>query len=158
MNLRAYQPADLPRVIDLYTASIRTLAAPYYSPEQLVAWAPDQPDVARWQARLAPLSILVAEIEGALAGFAAYTLEGYQDFLFTHPAFARRGVATRLYLQTESVLRAAGVQKITTHASLAARPFFEHHGFRVDTEECVECRGAYLRRFAMQKELQQERL
>jgi putative acetyltransferase len=158
MNLRPYQPADLPGVIDVYTASIRTLAAPYYSPEQLVAWAPDQPDVARWEARLAALSLFVAEIDGALAGFSAYTLAGYQDFLYTHPAFARRGVATRLYLQTESVLRAAGVQKITTHASLAARPFFEHHGFQVDVEECVECRGAFLRRFAMHKELRMERL
>jgi putative acetyltransferase len=96
---------------------------------------------------------LVPESEGLLAGFASYTEDGYLDLLFTHPAFARRGVATQLYLHVESVLRTAGVEKISTHASLAARSFFEHHQFQIDAEEQVERRGVYLRRFAMHKEL-----
>jgi len=45
------------------------------------------------------------------------------------------------------------VSKVTTHVSLAARAFFDRHGFQVDAEECVECRGTYLRRFAMHKAL-----
>jgi putative acetyltransferase len=54
-------------------------------------------------------------------------------------------------------LRAVSVQRVTTHASLAARPFFDRHGFQLDAEESVECRGAYLRRFAMHKQLPSER-
>ena len=65
---------------------------PVFSPEQIAAWAPVPPDAARWQERLAHLHTLVAEFDGVLAGFASYTGEGYLDFLFTHPAFARRGV------------------------------------------------------------------
>ncbi len=153
MNERAYQPTDLPGVMEVYTASIRTLAASCYSPEQLAAWAPVPPDAGRWRERLAPLHTIVAEWDGALAGFASYTHAGYLDFLFTHPAFARRGVASRLYQRVESALRAVGAPIITAHVSLAARPFFDRQGFRLDAEECVECRGAHLRRFAMHKPL-----
>ena len=115
------------------------------------------PDAARWQERLAPLDTIVAESDGILAGFVSYTQEGYLDFLFTHPAFARRGIATSLYQRVEAALRAVSVPKVTSHVSLAARPFFERHGFQVDAEERVECRGVYLRRFAMHKQLRDER-
>jgi putative acetyltransferase len=153
VNERLYEPGDLPRVVEVYTASIRSLAAPYYSPEQIAAWAPAVHDAAHWQQRLTRLHTIVAESDGVLAGFASYTDEGYLDFLFTHPAFARRGVATRLYQRVESALRALGICGVTTHASLAARPFFDRQGFQIDAEECVECRGVYLRRFAMHKQL-----
>lgn len=143
--------------MEIYTAAIRTLAAPYYPPEVIAAWAPVPPDAARWQERLAPLHTLVAESDGVPAGFASYTDAGYLDFLFTQPAFARRGVATRLYRRVESALLAAGAPRVTAHVSLAARPFFDRHGFQLDAEECVECRGAYLRRFAMHKPLREER-
>jgi putative acetyltransferase len=154
---RPYESTDLPSVIEIYTASIRTLAASYYSPEQIAAWAPVPPDAARWQERLSHLHTIVAESDGVLAGFASYTHDGYLDFLFTHPTFARRGVATGLYQRVESALRTVRAPKVTTHASLAARPFFDRHGFQLDGEECVECRGAYLRRFAMHKELRDDR-
>jgi putative acetyltransferase len=158
MTERPYAPVDLPRVIETYTASIRLLAAPYYTPEQIAAWAPIPPDAERWQERLAHLHTIVAESDGLLAGFASYTLDGYLDFLFTHPAFARHGVASSLYHRVESALRAVNTPKVTTLASLAARPFFDRHGFQLDSEECVECRGAYLRRFAMHKQLRNERI
>jgi putative acetyltransferase len=150
---RPYESSDLQGVIEIYTASIRSLAAPYYSPEQIAAWAPVSPDVVRWQERLSRLHTIVAESEDVLAGFASYTHDGYLDFLFTHPTFARRGVATRLYQRVESALREVGSPRVFTHASLAARPFFDRHGFQLDAEEYVECRGAYLRRFAMHKQL-----
>lgn len=153
MKTRPYQPTDLPGVIETYTASIRVLAASFYSSEQIAAWAPTRTDPDRWRARLAQRQTIVAETDGALAGFASYTADGYLDFLFTHPTFARRGVASKLYQQVESTLIAAGVSKITAHVSLAARQFFEHHGFLVDAEEEVECRGVYLRRFSMHKDL-----
>lgn len=144
---------DFPGVIEIYTASIRSLAASYYSPTEIVAWAPVPPDVARWQERLSHLHTIVADSDGVLAGFASYTLDGYLDFLFTHPTFARRGVATGLYQRVELALCTATVPMVTTHASLAARPFFDRHGFQVDAEERVECRGSYLTRFAMHKQL-----
>ena len=142
--------------MEAYTASIRSLATAYYSPEQIAAWAPVPPDAAQWQKRLAQLNTLVAVSDAILAGFASYTCDGYLDFLFTHPGFARRGIGTCLYQRVESTLRALGVQALTAHVSLAARSFFDRHGFQLDAEERVECRGAYLRRFAMHKQLRHE--
>lgn len=153
MTVRPYNLSDAPRLIETYTASIRSLAAPYYSPEQLAAWAPDTQDEARWQERLKSLHTIVAEADGLIVGFVSYTDAGYLDFLFTHPAFARRGIATKLYHRAEAAIIAAGAATITTHASLAARPFFDHHGFELDAKETVECRGAHLTRFAMHKTL-----
>ena len=153
MHERPYELTDLPGIIAVYTASIHGLAAPFYSPEQLAAWAPATHDKARWQQRIAQVHTLVAESDSVLAGFICYRDDGYLDLLFTHPEFARRGVATRLYLRVEAALRAVGVLKIFTHASLAARPFFDRQGFELDGEERVECRGVYLRRFAMHKQL-----
>jgi putative acetyltransferase len=142
--------------MEIYTASIRSLAASYYSPEQIAAWAPVPPDAARWQERLSHLHTIVAESDGVLAGFASCTHDGHLDFLFTHPTFARRGVATSLYGRVELALRTVDAPRVTTHASLAARPFFDRHGLQLDAEEWVECRGAYLRRFAMHKQLRNE--
>lgn len=119
---RPYEFADLPSVIETYTASIRSLAASHYSPEQIAAWAPVPADTGCWQERLAHLHTIVAESDGVLAGFASHTDDGYLDFLFTHPAFARRGVASGLLRRVESVLLALVIPRVTTHASLAARP------------------------------------
>lgn len=158
MNIRPFESQDLPRLIETYTLSIRTLAAPYYSPEAIGAWAPIPPDIARWQQRLAPLHTVVADSEGIIAGFASYTQSGYLDFLFTHPACSRRGVANTLYRYVESALRSGNVSRVTAHVSLAARPFFDRQGFQLDAEERVECRGVPLRRFAMHKQLKQDRM
>lgn len=150
---RKYRSGDQRQVMELYRVSIHQLAAPYYSPEQLEAWAPAIADADLWEQRLAGLKTVVAVEDKVIAGFASHTKDGYLYFIFTHPSFARRGVATRLYSHVEGVLRVAGVPRITTHSSLAARAFFERQGFTVDAEENVECRGAYLRRFAMHKDL-----
>lgn len=153
MKVRPFQSTDVPSIAELYYVSVRTLAAPYYSADQLAAWAPAAPDPSRWAQRLAGLRTLIAEVDGRMAGFVSYTEEGYLDLLFTHPDVARRGVAAGLYRVVESALRGGGVTVLTVHASLAARPFFDRQGFVVDVEECVEVRGAQLRRFAMHKDL-----
>jgi putative acetyltransferase len=158
MNARPYQSADLPGIVETYTVSIRVSAASFYSPEQIEAWAPVPTNLDRWRERLAQRHTIVAETDGALAGFVSYTSDGYLDFLSTHPTFARRGVASKLYQCVESTLIAAGVPKVTAHVSLAARRFFEHHGFQVDAEEEIECRGVFLRRFGMHKDLADKRV
>jgi putative acetyltransferase len=151
LKTRPRKADDLAALIATYSASIRELAAPYYSPEQIAAWAPVTPDLARWEERLAALSTVVAESDGFLAGFVSYRHGGYLDLLCTHPTYARCGVGSLLYRTAESALRRLGIARITTHASLAARRFFEQQSFSVDAEECVECRGVLLRRFAMHK-------
>lgn len=150
---RPFEPRDLEQVMSVYREAIHSLAAPFYTAEELAAWAPRNQDVGRWRQRLDGLHTVVAEHDKVVAGFATYALDGHLDLLFTHPAFARQGVATGLYNRVESALRAARVSRVFTEGSLAARAFFERHGFSIDAEEFVECRGARLRRYIMHKNL-----
>lgn len=99
---RPYEPSDLASIIELFTASIRCLAAPFYTPEQLAAWAPATPVRARWRQHLESQHAIVADGGSSLAGFASYQQNGSLDLLYTHPAFARCGIATRFYVRTMS--------------------------------------------------------
>ena len=151
MIVREYSSTDLPQIMSTYHEAVHTLAAPFYAKEQLDAWAPPNQDSNLWEQRLAGLRTIVSEEGGLIAGFASFDLAGHLDLLFVNPRFARRGVATRLCTAVEQDLRIAGVSRIFTEASLAARAFFDRSGFRVVAEETVECRRAYLRRYAMDK-------
>jgi putative acetyltransferase len=153
VNLRPFQPPDLEQVIGVYRAAIHTLAAPFYTAEELSAWVPQQMDADKWRQRLASVRAIVAEEGGAVAGFLTYDLTGHIDMLFIHPRFARQGLATRLYLDAEGELRKAPISTVFAEASRAGRPFFERQGFQVDAEEFSECRGQKLHRLRMSKKI-----
>jgi len=137
----------------MFTDSVHVLARPFYDDAQRAAWAPVQADLDEWRARLASISVLVAEEQGVLAGFIGYTPNGHVALLYTASHAARKGIASNLYAHVESEWRAAGVPRAFSEVSLAARPFFERQGFTVLAEETVERRGAIFRRFQMAKEL-----
>lgn len=153
MHIRPYQDSDLAAVAQLFTDAVHGLAGSHYDAVQREAWAPRPPDLGPWKTRLGPLQILLAQdTEGdGLLGFIGYEKNGHIDLLFTSPAAARRGVASQLYGHAETALRGLGIVALFTEASLVSRPFFERQGFAVRQEQCVERRGAMLRRFAMAK-------
>ncbi len=104
MTERPYEQGDLSRVMETYTVSITVWPLPTIRP--CSSWlGPLSPDPAPWRERLSQRRTIVAELEGRLAGFVSYNDEGYLDLLFTHPAFARRGVASSLYRRVESAVR-----------------------------------------------------
>jgi putative acetyltransferase len=129
------------------------LARPFYDDAQRAAWAPDEASLDEWRDRLADMSVLVAADDGRLAGFIGYTADGHVALLYTASHAARKGIATRLYDRVERQWRAAGVPRAFSEVSLAARPFFERHGFTILEEERVERRGQLFTRFRMTKEL-----
>lgn len=151
--IRAYDPSDLAALVGIFTASVHKLAAAHYSPAQRRAWAPSNPQLDPWRQRLAGLRTLVAEIDAAPAGFVGYEDDGHIDLLFVSPQAPRRGLATALYHEAEARLRARGVDRVFTEASLVARPFFERQGFHIEAEQNVSRGGASFRRYAMIKAL-----
>lgn len=153
MWLRPYSSSDAEAVAQLFTESVHGLAAPFYDEAQREAWAPSCPDTTRWQARLAALEVWLAEDDQGLCGMLGATPQGYLDLLFTAPRVARRGVASMLYARVESDWRRAGVIRVSTDASLAAKSFFLRHDFHVVEEQLIERGGQQLRRFAMAKSL-----
>jgi putative acetyltransferase len=151
VDIRPYTSEDLAALVNVFTASVHELAAPYYTSQQLDAWAPRPPKVALWYERLQALETVVATHGAALTGFISYNSHGHIDLLYTSPAYARRGVASLLYSSVEGTLTSLGVLEIFTEASLGARPFFEHFGFVVAAEDIIQLRGHSLRRYAMRK-------
>lgn len=151
--LRAYQASDLPALVALFTASVQGLAAAQYDAAQRLAWAPVQADMPAWQARLAGLTVLIAEDSDQLAGFIGFSADGHIDLLYSSPRYARQGVATALYRQAEGRLTAAGVPAVFVEASLTARPFFIRQGFSVTQLQTLARGAVTLQRFAMRKPL-----
>lgn len=153
MQIREALESDLEALMTVFTAAVHALAGGAYTAEQCAAWAPIPPDADRWRHRLSALNVLLACEGEQVAGFIGYARSGHVDLLFTAPQFARRGVAATLFGAACADMLLSGAQRLSTEASLAARPFFERQGFAVVAEEDVLRQGVALRRFWMTRDL-----
>lgn len=149
--IRPYRESDVEALVSLFTDSVHHLTGSHYDENQRAAWAPRPPEMNCWTQRLARLKALVAEADTSIAGFISYEQNGHIDLLYTSPAYSRRGIASALYRETEAKLAHDGTSELFTEASTVARPFFEHCGFHVVEEQCVQVRGVTFRRHAMRK-------
>lgn len=147
ISLRAYRSGDCKKMAQLFYDTVHTVNARDYSPEQLDAWATGQADLEDWDASFQSHITLVAEVDGRLAGFGDMTEEGYLDRLYVHREYQSLGIATAICDALEGKVQGS----ITTHASITARPFFAHRGYRVLREQQVERRGILLTNFVMEK-------
>jgi putative acetyltransferase len=154
MILRPYRPEDLPALQRLYYETIHTVNRADYTQEQLNAWAPTQPDMARWQKKLAEQEVIVAESDHEIVGFCSWDATGYLDFLYVHHAHQRKGIASALYERAERSLKAKSQGRIHTQASTTAQPFFTQQGFRVVKQQTVSMRGVKLANTIMEKPLE----
>ncbi len=81
--------------------------------------------------------VLVAEIDGEIAGFAVVLDEGGRaelDGLFVEPSRWRQGIGTALAGEAIHLARDRGLSLMTVVANPAAREFYEHCGFLVEGE------------------------
>jgi len=153
LTLRPYGADDAPALVALFRDTVRSVNRADYTADQVRAWAPDAIDVAAWAERLERNHSYVAEIDGVIAGFTELTDEGHVHMLFVAKDRQRRGVATALLSRVEEEARDLGLRRLTTEASLTARPVFERYGFAVVARQEVEIRGQTLTNFRMTKAL-----
>jgi putative acetyltransferase len=133
--------------------AIHTSAAEHYSPEELAAWSSLR-TVAGHSRMIAETYLLVAELDGALAGFANLeTDSGLVDQLFVRPGCGGRGVARSLLLGLEEKAVALRLPALVSHASRRAVGVFERSGYlRVELER-VTVTGLVLERYHVRKAL-----
>lgn len=148
MQLRPYRTQDCPALAGLFYDTVHTVNARDYTPPQLDAWADGHVNLAAWDRSLSEHHSLVAVWDGVIVGFGDIASDGYLDRLYVHKDYQGRGIATALC----DALERAVPGPYTTHASITARPFFEHRGYRVVQEQQVERKGILLTNFVMQKD------
>ena len=149
VTIRPYHSSDAATLFEIFVEAIHKGAAAHYTHAQRMAWAPDTEMSAKWPERLAALDVSVAEADDEIAGFMAATPQGYIDFAFVRPRWMGRSVAQTLYDVILERARSSDLTRMTTHASLLARPFFAKQGWQVDEMEIVDLNGEQLKRFAM---------
>lgn len=148
MKIRRYQESDCRELTELFYNTVHIVNAKDYTKEQLDVWATGQTDLERWNQSLQAHYSIVAVENGVILGFGDIDKTGYLDRLFVHAEHQGKGIATAICDQLEQAVPG----KITTHASITAKPFFEKRGYKVIKKQEVERQGIFLTNFVMEKE------
>lgn len=146
MILRKYETSDCKELAELFYNTVHTVNAKDYTKEQLAVWATGNVDLQKWNESFLAHYTLVAVENKKIVGFGDMDETGYLDRLYVHKDYRHRGIATALCNQLE---QAFPVEKIETHASITAKPFFEKRGYRVVKEQQVIRGGIALTNYVM---------
>ncbi|MDO8368418.1 MAG: GNAT family N-acetyltransferase [Saprospiraceae bacterium] len=152
MFLRPYRAADKRFLQHLFFDTVHSVNARDYTPEQLDAWAPQEPNREAW-ARIDAQHCFIVEFQKGIVGFASLSQEGLVDFLFVHKDFQGRGIASTLLKQLERIARKKGLPALTAVSSTTARGFFEKRGFILQKENRKALSGVEFLNFKMEKVL-----
>lgn len=93
--------------------------------------------------------VLVADVQGTVAGFVRAESGGLIDQIYVHPAHVRRGISLALLQAACSWAAANGARRFEADVSFAAKPLFEAAGFRVERAQSVEYKSVMFRNFRM---------
>lgn len=146
--IRKYSSSDCKYLAELFYQTVHTVNAKDYTKEQLDVWATGWVDLEKWDKSFSEHYTVVAVENGLIAGFGDIDEAGYLDRLYVHKDYQNQGIATAICDELEQSVRA---DKITTHASITAKPFFEHRGYKVVREQQVIRGGIPLTNFVMEK-------
>lgn len=151
MHLRPYAPSDCPVLAELFRDTVHTVTRRDYTAAQRAAWADGASDLTAWNRSFLAHHTLVALEDGVVAGFGDLDPSaGYLDRLYVHRDFQRRGIASAL---CDALEGAVSGERVATHASITAKPFFLRRGYQVLREQQVLRHGVALTNFAMEKPL-----
>ena len=148
IKLRNFKAEDCRAVLDLFYSTVLSVNAKDYSKEELDAWADGNFDFKVWIESLLSHYSLVATIDDKIVGFGDIAEDGYLDRLYVHKDYQSIGIGTLLCSALESY---AGNKRITTAASITAKPFFLNRGYKVIKEQRVERKGILLTNYLTEK-------
>jgi putative acetyltransferase len=151
--IREFNDEDTGAIVHLFTETVRKINSKDYSKEQIEAWAPQNPDLAEWENRLAKTITFVAEENKRIIGFAQLENNGHIDCFYVAHNFINKGVGSKLLLEIEERAKSLSIIRLFTEASITAKPFFLNKGFVVVKEQFVELQGVQFKNFIMEKEL-----
>ena len=150
MIIRQYETTDCEYLVKLFYHTVHTINARDYSQEQLNVWATENIDLEVWNKSLSEHYTVVAVENNIIVGFGDIDKSGYLDRLYVHKDYQRQGIATAICNKLEQAVK---VNKIMTHSSITAKPFFEQRSFKVVKEQQVKRNGIALTNYVMEKQV-----
>ena len=138
MTFREYTVSDCEEMAELFYQTVHSVNARDYTKEQLDAWATGRVDLQAWKQSFLEHITIVAVENGEIVGFGDIAPDGYLDRLYVHRNYQGKGIASAVCDQLE---KAVSADRITTHASITAKPFFENRGYRTVREQQVNRNG-----------------
>ena len=148
MFIRRYEESDCKYLAELFYNTVHSINAKDYRPEQLNVWATGNVDLEKWNKSLLSHFSVVAVENGIIVGFGDIDSTGYLDRLYVYKDYQNQGIATAICDELECNFNES---KVTTHASITARPFFEKRGYKVIKKQNVERSGIVLQNYIMKK-------
>lgn len=147
MIIRTYQSSDLKILVKLFYDTVHFVNSKDYSKMQVDVWASKTLDLVKWDQSLKEHYSLVALIDGKIVGFGDIDQTGYLDRLYVHYQYQGKGIAKAICSQLEKSVNG----KITVHASITAKGFFEHRGYQVIKKQEVKRQEISLVNYVMEK-------
>jgi putative acetyltransferase len=128
MFLRAYRRTDKRVLQQVFYESVHSINDGQFQTQELNFWAPPDPDRETW-ASIDNFQTFVVEADKQPVGFATLSEMGAIDWLYVHPKYQNKGIATALIRQLERTARKKGLGKLHANISSNALAFFERNGF-----------------------------
>ena len=150
MQLREYKTSDCEQLAELFYQTVHSVNTRDYTKEQLNVWATGKVDLQEWDKSFMEHKTIVAVESDEIIGFGDMDNTGSLDRLFVHKDHQREGIASAICDKLECSVNG---KRISTHASITARLFFEKRGYFVITEQQVVRSGVSLTNYLMEKEL-----
>ncbi len=151
MELREYKATDCEQLAKLFYNTVHSVNAKDYTEEQLNVWATGSVDLQEWNQSFLKHKTVVAVENDEIVGFGDIGQSGYLDRLYVHMNYQEMRIASAICNELE---RAVTGNLITTHASITAKPFFEHRGYKVVFEQEVVRQGITLKNYVMEKNIE----
>lgn len=148
MIIREYTPTDCKHLAELFYQTVHTINAKDYTEEQLNVWADGNVDLEEWNKSFFGHYTVVAVKNNIIVGFGDIDKTGYIDRLFVHKDYQNQRIASALCDKLE---QAVDVDRIITHSSITAKPFFVNRGYKVIREQQVIRNGISLTNYIMEK-------
>lgn len=153
LSIRKMTSKDTDECLALFNQTILNINSKDYDPVQIQAWINPNRSRADWQDSFENRFAYVVCDQDKIVGFADMDSLGYLDRLYVHYQYQNCGIAKMLVNQVEKIAKERNIFEIETHASITAKPFFEHLNYQVIHRQTVNCRGVLMDNFVMKKKL-----
>jgi len=134
MNIRRYRVGEEETLRRLHIDTTRKVNARDYTPEQIERWASRHADPGKWKERIRDRNPFVAELHGAIVGFAELEPDGHIDYFYCHHEFQRQGVGSALMQMITQEADRLGLARLYASVSTTAMKFFLAKSFKIDEE------------------------